>query len=51
MTYKFIWKLIDGDMYEQEFKGYNSLQEAFEAFYAVHGITHTDCEEFHVEEN
>ena len=47
-TFTFTWKLIDGDYYEQAFKGFDTLQAAGEAFYDAWGVTHKDCSEFSI---
>lgn len=48
-NYLIVWKLIDGDFYEQEFKGYATLQDAVNEWVAVWGMHPvTDCEEFNI---
>jgi alpha-N-acetylglucosamine transferase len=49
-TFKFEWKLIDGDKFEQSFAGFETMQAAFEAFYFFWGVTDKDCSEFHITE-
>jgi hypothetical protein len=49
-TFTFEWKLIDGDKFEQAFTGFETMQDAFKAFYDFWGVTHEDCSEFHITE-
>ena len=49
-TFTFEWKLIDGDKFEQAFTGFDTVQDAFTAFYDFWGVTHEDCSEFHITE-
>jgi hypothetical protein len=47
-NFTFIWKLIDGDKFEQDFNGCDSLNEAVTLWARYWGITWNDCEEFTV---
>jgi hypothetical protein len=49
MTFTFIWKLIDGDFYEQDITGCETLQEAVNEWFEFWGVHPTqDCEEFNI---
>jgi hypothetical protein len=49
MDFKFIWKLIGGDMFEQTFTGSDSLDEALKSWFDYWGVSEHDCEIFKVE--
>ena len=48
MTYRIIWKLVDGDFYERDYKGFGNLQEAVDEWFAQYGFDLADCSEFSV---
>jgi len=49
-TYTFIWKLRDGDIHEQEFRGYECEIDAADDWIVQHGINMDEIEWMKVNE-
>ncbi len=49
-TFKIVWKIIDGDLHEQEFRGYEQEIDAVDDWMEHHNIDMEEIEYIHVNE-
>lgn len=49
MTFRFIWKLIDGDMFEQDYTRCSSFEDALTDWTLCWDISELECEIWKVE--
>ena len=48
--FEFKWKLIGGDAFEQEFRGFATQQEAYKAWHDFWGVEPCECEYCYMKE-